>query len=115
MGEITVGETIEITLPGQTFVNLTYTADETQTVTITGAALSDDGAGNPLDVVLEVLDADNERVAYDDDGGRDVDGLAATDAVLQGLRLGPGAYTIRVNAFNGFQGGEVAVTVEAVP
>ncbi len=110
-GEIAVGDTVAVTLPGQAFVHLTLTMEAAQAVTITAAAQSDDGAGNPLDVVLEVLDGDNNRVAYDDDGGRNLDGLAPNDAAINDLSLEPGTYMLRVNAFNGFQAGALEVRV----
>jgi hypothetical protein len=111
-GDVSPGETAVVTLPGGTPVDLMYTANEAQTVTITARAMSDDGAGNALDLVLEVLDSQHNRLVYDDDGGRFVDGLAASDAAVTGLTLVPGRYTLRVNAFNGFQRGELELTIE---
>jgi len=111
-GEIGSGEAVRLTLPGGSPVDLLYIATEAQTVTITARALTDDNAGNPLDVVLAVHDAERNRIAYDDDGARNLNGFAATDAALTALALPAGQYTLRVNAFNGVQAGEVEVQIE---
>lgn len=112
-GALIAGESAQVELPGQTFVELLYTADSRQQVTITAQALTDDGAGNSLDVILEILNADLEQIAYNDDGGRtaEVADLAPTDALLSNVWLEPGRYTVRINAFNGFQRGQIEVTL----
>lgn len=104
-----------VVLPGGAFVELPYTAEAAQTVTITARALTDDGAGNVLDVVLEVLDGEMNRVAYNDDGAATLDGFAPMDAALVGLPLAAGGYVVRVNAFNGFQAGDVEVKIDEAP
>ncbi len=95
-----------VVLLGQTPVDVMLMLDTEQTVTITASALTDDFEGNPLDPVVEVVDSENNRLAYDDD-----DGDAERDAAITGLTLPAGDYTIRVNAFNGFQRGEIALEV----
>ncbi|MEM6285006.1 MAG: hypothetical protein AAF787_22635 [Chloroflexota bacterium] len=112
-GEIAVGESITVALPGRTPVDITLQLDADTAVNITAVALTDDGEGNVLDVVLEVLDSAQNRVVYDDDGGAGVDGLAPNDAAVSGLSMDAGMYIMRVNAFNGFQRGEIEVTVES--
>jgi hypothetical protein len=111
LGAVELGESILVELPGATFVELTYVVDTPQTVTIQAVALSDDAQGNSLDPVVEVIDADNDRIAYDDDGGQGRDGFSDQDTYIEGLQLEVGTYTIRVNAFNGFQAGEVEVLI----
>lgn len=113
-GALVVDEPLTVELPGATMVVLTYEVDAPQTANLTAQALTDDGAGNVLDVVLEVLDSNMNRVAYDDDGGRFVDGLADSDAAIISLELSAGAYTVRINVFNGFQAGQVSVLLEEV-
>lgn len=89
-----------------------YTIEREQVVTITARALTDDSAGNPLDVVLAVHDAGQNRIAYDDDSAAMLGGFAETDAAVQGLRLMPGAYTVHVNTFNGAQQGDISLELE---
>ncbi|MEL6151299.1 MAG: hypothetical protein AAFV33_28080 [Chloroflexota bacterium] len=110
-GDIMPGESVTVELPGSTPVDLMLQLDADVVVNITAAALTDDGEGNVLDVVLEVIDAQQTRLVYDDDGGAAIDGLAPNDAAVMGLDLQAGTYTVRVNAFNGFQRGEIEVTV----
>jgi hypothetical protein len=112
---LTLGVPRAVTLPGAGFIAFPYNADDTQAVTITARALTDDGAGNVLDVVLEVLNVDMDRVAYNDDGAVALDGFAPNDAALVGLSLAAGQYTIRVNTFNGFQSGDVEVEISEAP
>ncbi len=106
-GNVAVGEFVVVLLPGQTPVDVLLTVEAEQAVSITAAALTDDFEGNPLDPVLEVIGSENTRLAYDDDSGE-----IERDAAIRGLQLPPGAYIVRVNAFNGFQRGEIALRVE---
>jgi hypothetical protein len=111
-GALTADETKTVALPGGAYVVLTYSASEAQQVRITARALSDDGAGNPLDVVVDVLDAEGVQLAYGDDRQTASDEeLAPTDAEIPVLQLERGTYRVRVNAFNGFQAGRVGVSV----
>lgn len=98
--------------------------DGTAGQVVTLAAQADDPAA--LDLVLELVAPDGERVAYNDDwaGGREVrvpDGLndpAPSDSALIRLILPEtGAYRARVNTFNGEGVGTLALrlTVESVP
>lgn len=112
-GEITTDASVEAELPGGVFVRHTYTPPTDQSATITASALSDDGAGNPLDLVLRVLDDENEQIAYNDDHGTDNAALAPSDTQIPVIQLSGGTtYSIDVNAFNGFQRGQVQLEIE---
>jgi hypothetical protein len=112
LSELVPDMAVEVTLPGLTYVELPYTAEVNQMVTIVAAARSDDTQGYALDVVLEMLDDDRRHVAYNDDAPLfSLDGFATApnDAAIVGLPLSAGNYTVRVNAFNGFQSGDVEI------
>jgi len=102
-GVLEVGIPLMIALPGQTPVDVRFTLATAQAVTVTVSALSDDGAGNALDVVIELMDGQRQRIAYDDDSG------GGGNAALTNLVLDAGEYSVRVNAFNGYQAGQVEV------
>lgn len=112
MGDISDGEAMIVTLPGGTFVLLSYSPIEDQNITITARALSDDGVGNVLDPVISVLNDAGDQIAYNDDH-HDGDGLAPSDAQIRALSVvGGEMLTIRVNAFNGFQAGDISVAID---
>lgn len=105
---LSLGQPQERTLLAGSPLVWRYVASTPQTVHIKAQALGDDSNGYPLDLVIEVLDAQTlARVAYNDD--RDAD---TRDPALTELTLAAGAYLIRVNAFNGYQEGRVSVSIE---
>lgn len=96
------------------FAELTFEARAGDVVTITAR-------GEALDVVLDVLGPEGDRLAYNDDwaGGQAVEsgdpalaGLSVTDAAAVRLPVSvDGALIVRVNTFNGEGAGDVAVEV----
>lgn len=104
-GALVAGEPLTHELPGGAFVTFAYRADDAQTVRLTARAESDDSAGYPLDLVLDVLDADMQRIAYYDDSAD------SNDPALT-LALDAGVYTIRVNSFNGAQDGQFTLLLD---
>lgn len=96
------------------FAELTFEARAGDVVTITACAEN-------LDLVVDILDINGNRLAYNDDwaGGHDVEsddpalaGLNATDAAVVRLPIPvDGELTVRVNTFNGEGAGDVSVAV----
>lgn len=114
LGVLALGESLTVDLPGGVPVDVDFVLPDDAVVRISGRALSDDGAGNALDVVLSVLTPTDEQLAYNDDGGLQAgEPFAPSDAVIDGLVLPGGDYRVRVNAFNGFQAGTIELRIDA--
>lgn len=86
------------------FASAYYDSEGSEVVSIEARA-----AEPPLDLVLELLDADGHTLAYVD--APDTDG-----AVISGIHMDYASrYTVRVNTFNGEGVGDVSVTVTPEP
>lgn len=87
-----------------TFAAAYYDSSGGETVTIRA-----ESAGEPLDLVLELLGADGQTIAY-------VDAPELSAPVISRERLeSAGRYTVRVNTFNGEGIGDVHVTLTIEP
>ncbi len=114
-GIITGGETLAVELPGGAPVDVTYRATGPTTISVSARALGDDTDGNPLDLVMEVLDANDEQLAYNDDHFSDRTDLGSSDSAIVALPLPTeGDYRIRLNAFNGAQSGRAEVALQTI-
>ncbi len=92
-------------LDGEQPILLTYIAENVETVTITARSLEESGL---VDTVVELLDAEGQRLAYGDDWAE------SSDTRIENLTLpGAGAYTLCVDSFNGVSSGDVEITVRA--
>jgi hypothetical protein len=104
---------ITITLSGSP-VDLIYRAPEAQTITVQARSL----VGSMVDTTLEVLNAAQVRLAYNDDHGTTRANLAPFDSLISALELpAAGDYIIRVGTFNSASAGqvEVALTLGGAP
>lgn len=91
-------------------VDVIYTTDAPQMVTISARSLADE----PIDVTLAVL-LGNQQLAFNDDHMTADSGLQPGDARLAYLQLPQaGDYTLRVHSFNGAQSGAIEVSVQPV-
>lgn len=111
--EISANTPVTVRLTPGTPVDLTYTSPGGETVAVVVRSLEVAGT---LDPVLEVLNATNTRLTYNDDHQTTRADLDARDAAVEGLELdSAGVYTIRVNSFSGAQAGQVEVLVDTRP
>jgi hypothetical protein len=110
--ELTIVENTPVTIQlvgGAGPVDLFYTAPEAQTITVT--ARSETPAA--LDTTMQILSADNENLAFNDDHDTRNQELSSRDSVIEDLELpAAGVYIIRVDSFTGAGTGNVIVTLE---
>ena len=109
-------ETRVVTLDGENPTLLIYEAIAPgDVITVSGRSLEADAEPPAVrDVILAVLDADGEQLAYNDNHNSDRDDLAPADALIERLLLPEaGTYTIRVDTYGGIFAGEVEVTLTA--
>ncbi len=105
---------LTLRLNGQNPAIMTYSSPGNETITLKARALSGESDTVP-DTVVELLSPDGTRLAYNDDLAVSVEGLQATDSQIARVFLAqPGAYTLRVNSFNGVTEGEVEITLTVV-
>ncbi len=107
-GNIKLGDTQEITLPGRTPVVLQWHLEEPSMAEISVQAIGTNEQGGLLDPIIEVLDANHRRVVYADDG----DSNTITDVYLPPRWWDAGHYQIRLNTFDGYWSGTVKITIE---
>lgn len=89
---------------------LAYSAQRGDIINLTARAIDD------VDVVLEVLDAQDTRIAFNDNHHTDNNEISASDAVIENLSLNEaGVYLVRVDSFNGVSVGDVEITLENEP
>lgn len=107
-GSINLGDTLEITLPGRTPVILHWHLEEPSNAEISVKAVGTNEQGGLLDPVIEVLDANNRRIVYADDG----DTTTPTDAYIPARGWDVGDYQLRLNTFDGYWSGVVKITIQ---
>ncbi|MCA9903373.1 MAG: hypothetical protein KC547_05915 [Anaerolineae bacterium] len=101
-----------VLMEGETAV-FSYRAQGSQSITVSAKSLEAPGV---LDPVLEVLDADNRRLAINDDRNLTYGDLAETDAVIPDLLLPEAAvYFIQVRTFTGTGTGRLQLALTAAP
>ncbi len=102
------GQPVIVDIDADNPAYLSYTADSPQRISIVAHSLEEDGI---LDTVIEVTDAQGNKLAYVDDGANRADNV---DAQLDVLYLPEaGIYTLRIDSFNGVSAGQVEVLLEA--
>lgn len=106
-GNIQIGETQTITLPGRTPVILQWYLEQPVTAEVLVQATSDNQQGGILDPIIEVLDEDYQRVVYADDGGSVI-----TDPYIPSRWWDAGHYQIRLNTFDGYWSGTVTILIQ---
>ena len=106
---LTADESRVVMLDGTRPTLLEFEAESGDVVTIIARTLEPDtGEREARNVVVDVLDADGHRLAYNDNHFGYDDDLLPTDAVIEKLILPQsGTYTIRVNTYGGIFPGEV--------
>lgn len=96
-GAIAVGDTVEGNAEGANDVyTLTLDAESTLTISLTSAA---------FDAYVSVEDAEGAELAFDDDGGGNLNSLLE-------ITLAPGEYSIVVSSFFGTPSGPYTLTIE---
>ncbi len=99
-------------MAGETIV-LSYRAQGSQLITVSAKSLEAPGV---LDPVLEVLDANDRRLAINDDRNLTYGDLAETDAVIPDLLLPEAAvYFVQVRTFTGAGTGRLQLALTAAP
>ena len=102
---------VEIQLTGSGPVDLVYMGSVNEVISVTARSLETGGA---VDTTLEVLDANNTRLSYNDDHGTTRADLDSYDSYIRDLKLtSDGEVIIRVNSFSGVATGRVEVLVES--
>lgn len=103
---------ITISLSGDAHpVDLVYQADGGEQINISARSM----ASEPIDTTLEIL-RDNQRLAFNDDHKTSRSGLSRLDSEIENFVFpAAGDYTIRINSFNGAQGGAVEIYIESIP
>lgn len=101
--QLILGKTLKIHLSADAPVQLLYTADEAQTITVSAQAIESD---NSPDVVLWIVDNDNHLLAYNDNFGD------SSNPRIENLSVDKGDYYIYVDSFNGVSEGDVDVLVK---
>ncbi len=102
------GQPVIVDIDADSPAYLSYTADSPQRISVMAHSLEEEGA---LDTVIEVTDAQGNKLAYVDDGANRGDNV---DAQLDALYLPEaGIYTLRIDSFNGVSAGRVEVLLEA--
>ncbi|MFQ3566368.1 MAG: hypothetical protein SNJ59_05155 [Aggregatilineales bacterium] len=105
---IALNEPVIIELTGTGPVDLLFQADEGTIITVTARSIAE----TTIDTTLEVLDANNTRLAFNDDHGTGRADLGSLDSFISELKLlSSGQYIIRVNSFTGMDSGPVEVLV----
>lgn len=105
---------LTLRINGQSAAVMTYSSPGNETITLTARALGGESEA-VFDTIIELASPDGTRLAYNDDLTASVEGLSATDSQITHFFLAePGAYTIRVNSFNGVTEGEVEITLTLV-
>lgn len=121
--QIEAGVPLRVTLDGTDAAMIAYASGGSETVRLFARAAASDTDAPPLDVVMEVISPDGQRIAYNDDYAAALIpaatvtslNLQPTDAVIPVLTLdASGEYLIRVNSFNGVSVGEAEVTLEII-
>ncbi|NDJ63225.1 MAG: hypothetical protein GYB67_19045 [Chloroflexi bacterium] len=88
-------------------LDLPFQPTDSAPLTIAARALSGD-----LDPTLEILDAANRRIAFNDDHGTARADLAPSDALLHNLQFSADApVMVRVNTFSGTGSGSIEVSI----
>lgn len=101
---------IVISLDETSPIILAYQAQRGDIINITARAIDD------IDVVLEVLNPQNERIAFNDNHHTSNEDISVSDAVIEHLSLNEaGNYLIRVDSFNGVSVGDVEITLHTEP
>lgn len=104
---ITANTSVEVQLDGSGAVDLLYVGTANEVIGVTARSLETAGV---LDTTLEVLDASNTRLAYNDDHGSVRTDLDTYDSYIRDLKLTSGGeVTIRVDTFTGAGSGQVEV------
>ncbi|PJF27075.1 MAG: hypothetical protein CUN53_05425 [Phototrophicales bacterium] len=106
---VSIDETKSVTIEiSGSPVDLIYRAPQAQTINVQARSL----VGSTLDTTLEVLDAAQVRLAYNDDHGTSRADLNPFDSLITALDLpAAGDYLIRVGTFSGAAAGQVEVTL----
>ena len=105
---IALNEPAIIELTGTGPVDLLLQASEGAVITVTARSIAE----TTIDTTLEVLDANNVRLAFNDDHGTGRADLTPLDSLISELKLlSGGSYIIRVNSFTGLASGPVEVLV----
>lgn len=103
------GVPVVVVLGGDGPVDLTYQTRAGESIAVTVRSLE---TQNTLDPTVEVLDADSQRVAYNDDHGSTANTtLARLDSRVEVTLDEAAALTVRVNTFSGAQRGRVEVVL----
>lgn len=98
------GEALRVNLSADAPIQLFFTADEAQTITLTAQAIESE---NTPDAVLWIVDSENHLLAFNDNLGEN------NNPRIENLYLAQaGIYTIYVDSFNGVSEGEVEVLIE---
>jgi len=103
-----------ITLAGEiTPTTVTFDAQSGDVITLTARNLSDP---DPVDLVLEILRPNGQRLAFNDDHFLTEDTqLAPADSAIQNLILpDDGTYTVFVNSYGGIFATEAEITLQFV-
>jgi hypothetical protein len=91
-------------------IDLLFTATVGQTITVTARS----EIAGAIDTTLQVLSADNENLAFNDDHETRSEDLSSRDSVIEDFELPEeGIYIIRVDSFTGASSGNVEVTLDA--
>ncbi len=106
---VTIDETKPVIIEiDESAVDLIYRAAQPVTISVQARSL----AGSTLDTTLEVLDAAQVRLAYNDDHSTSRADLNPFDSLITALDLpAAGDYLIRVGTFSGTASGQIEVTL----
>jgi hypothetical protein len=98
-----------VELSGTGAVEVIYRAQGAETISVQARSLE---AGGTLDTTLEIVDAAQVRLGYNDDHGTPRADLAPFDSLIADVELpSAGDYLIRVNSFSGATAGRIELTL----
>jgi hypothetical protein len=114
---LVLGEARQITLSGEGPTLLVYTATAGEVVTMTARSLDKQAEDDPndyrRDTVIDVLNPEGRRIAYNNDHQTEDPDLLEHDSVISKLVLREeGDYVIRVNTYGGVFDSDVEVLIK---